>query len=346
MRPSHFLLPGMTALSLFGFAPNALADGREPGSLLIFPEFDNRVANVTMFTVTNTNTDRTHNPTTNLPNGTIKVHFIYVGRFDALGNPLPCTEVNTEITLTPADTFSFLTRTHNPNQNQGFMYAFAKHPTTGEPADFDYLIGNALFMNGASAIDYSTNPVSLKGVPAFPLSTDVDTDGNLDLDGVEYEGMPDEILIPRFLAVGGVLRSELILLGLSGGAAFDTVVDLLVYNDNEEVFSAQRQFRCWERVPLDVISGVFTQSFLVTTNHAANEPLGAASRESGWIHLDGGVAYSTVEQIQDPAIYAVLVERVARGAGAADLPFECGEQVNGSLWPNGPLGDGALGDNR
>ncbi|MFN0008531.1 MAG: hypothetical protein ACKVXR_11565, partial [Planctomycetota bacterium] len=145
---------------------------------------------------------------------------------------------------------------------------------------------------------------------------------------------------------GGVLRSELILLGLSGGAVFDTVVDFLVYNDNEEVFSAQRTIRCWERVPLDVISSVFTQSFLVGTSHAANEPLGATGRESGWIHLDGGVAYSSVEQILNPAVYGVLVERVARGAGAADLPFECGSNPNGSLWPNGPLGDGVLNDNR
>ncbi|MFN0008688.1 MAG: hypothetical protein ACKVXR_12360, partial [Planctomycetota bacterium] len=77
-----------------------------------------------------------------------------------------------------------------------------------------------------------------------------------------------------------------------------------------------------------------------------SEPLGASGRESGWIRIDGGVAFSTVEQIVNPAVYAVLVERVARGAGAADLPFELGCNPNGSLWPNGPLGDGGLGDNR
>jgi len=344
MRPSQFLLPGLTALSLLGFAPNALADGRNPGSLLIFPEFDNRAGDVTMLTVTNTNTDLTHNPSTNLPNGTVKVHFIYIGRVDAAGNPIPCLEVDREVTLTPGDTFTFMTRSHNPQQQQGFMYAYAKHPTTGEAIDFDHLIGNALFINGINAIDYSTNPIVLEGATGDGNGTDVDSDGNRDLNGTEYEVLPDEILIPRFLATGGVLRSELILLGLSGGSQFDTVIDFLVYNDNEEVFSAQRQIRCWERVPLDVISGVLTQSFLATTNHAANEPLGATTRESGWIHLDGGVAYSSVEQILNPAVYGVLVERVARGAGAADLPFEAGENGSGSLWPNGPLGDGVLGD--
>jgi len=346
MKPSQFLLPGLTALSLLGFAPNALAEGRNPGSLLIFPEFDNRAGDVSMLTVTNTNTDLTHNPATNLPNGTVKVHFIYIGRVDAAGNPIPCLEVDREVTLTPGDTFTFLTRSHNPQQQQGFMYAYAKHPTTGEAIRFDYLIGNALFINGINAIDYSTNPIVLNGAGAPGANTDSDLDGNRDLDGIEYEPLPDEILIPRFLAPGGVLRSELILLGLSGGAAFETVADFLVYNDNEEVFSAQRQFRCWERVPLDVISSVLTQSFLVTTNHAANEPLGATTRESGWIKLDGGVAYSSVEQILNPAVYGVLVERVARGAAAADLPFECGNNPYGSLWPNGPLGDNVLADNR
>ena len=344
MKASRFLLPGLTALSLLGFAPNALADGREPASLLIFPEFDNRAGDVTMLTITNTNVDFVHDPSTNLPRGTVKVHMIYIGVRDAAGNPIPCLEVDREVLLTPGDTFTFLTRSHNPQQQQGFMYAYAKHPTENEPIDFDYLIGNALFISGVDAIDYSTNPIALEGRTGG--DTDLDNDGNRDLNGSEYEELPDEIKIPRFLASGGVLRSELIMLGLSGGAAFDTVLDFLVYNDNEEVFSAQRQIRCWERTPLDVISGVFTQAFLVTTGHAANEPLGATGRESGWIQVDGSVAYSTVEQIENPAVYAVLVERVARGAGAADLPFECGSNPNGSLWPNGPLGDGVLGDNR
>ena len=346
MKSAKLLLSGFAAFAFLGLAPSALAEGREPGSLLIFPEFDNRAGDVTMFTVTNTNVDDSYNDDTDLPCGTIDVHFIYVGRYDANGNPINCLEVDRDVRLTPGDTFTFMTRSHNPQQQQGFMYAYAQDPLSHKAVAFDYLIGNALFINGIDAIDYSTNPVSLEAEVSRGECTDVDNDNNRDLDGNEYEELPDKILIPRFLATGGALRSELILLGLSGGAVFDTVANFLIYNDNEEVFSAQYQYRCWVRVPLDVISSVFTNTFLKTTNHAANEPLGATNRESGWIHLDGDVAFSTVEQIDDPAIYAVLVERVSRGAGAADLPFECGRQDNGSLWPNGPLGDGVLGDNR
>ncbi|MFN0006399.1 MAG: hypothetical protein ACKVXR_00715, partial [Planctomycetota bacterium] len=303
MKLSRLLLPGITALSFLGAPQPAVAGPvlgdpcvarREPGSLLIFPEFDNRTANVTLFTVTNTNRDFTHDSNTNLPAGTVRVHFIYVGRYDASNNPIPCLEVDREIILTPADTFTFLTRSHNPQQQQGFMYAYATHPTTHEPIVFNYLIGNAVFLNGGAALDYSMNPISLRGLceeeldgddKKIPLQsecteTDVDSDGNLDLDGREYEELPEEILIPRFLAstsIGqGALRSELILLGLSGGSQFDTVADFLIYNDNEEVFSAQRQFRCWERTPLDVISNVFTQGVLVATDQAVSEPLGAS----------------------------------------------------------------------
>jgi hypothetical protein len=337
MRLAKIVSFGLAALAFLGISPSGIAGGREPGSLLIFPEFDNRIGDLTMFTVTNTNVDFTHNPTTNLPNGTIEVNFRYIGRFDTNGNPIPCLEVDRSVTLSPGDTFTFLTRAHNPQQEQGFMFAFAVHPTTGRPYDFDHLIGNAMFLSGIEARDYSTNPVTLDAKTGG--DTDLDGDGIRDLDGAEYEALPDEILIPRFLGVRPSLESDLILLGLSGGAQFETIVDFIAYNDNEEAFSAQRQFRCWERVPLDVISSIFRNDFLVTTNHAANEPLGAELRESGWIHLDGSVAFSTHQQIIDPAIYAVLVETVKRASGAADLPFECGSQTNGDLWPVGLLGD-------
>ena len=64
--------------------------------------------------------------------------------------------------------------------------------------------------------------------------------------------------IPRFLVQGKAFQSELILLGLAGGRMFNTIVNFWIYNDNEEAFSAQYQFRCWDRVPLASINGSFT----------------------------------------------------------------------------------------
>lgn len=335
MRLTQYALMGLTAL---GLASSAMANGRNPGSLLLFPEFDNRQADLTLVTVTNTNSDTT--PVAgNALAGTVKVEYVYIGKYSVGGGPLECLEFNRTETLTPNDTLTVITSAHNPQQEQGYLYVFAKDRSTGAAKVFNFLIGNELTIEGITALDYSLNPVSFKGI-GNGTTTDLDGDGNRDLDGLEYEAVPDEILIPRFLGQGGTYDSQLVLIGLSGGVAFTTIVNFWIYNDNEEAFSAQYTFRCWDRVRLRDINGVFNESFLDTTNNAPNEILGAASHESGWMRVYGGTAYSTAEQIQDPAIYAVLVERISNH-GASDLPFESvALQANGSLLPHGIFGDG------
>jgi hypothetical protein len=342
MRLTKFLLSGATALAAVGLAPDASANGRNPGSLLLFPEFDNRTNNghLTLLTVTNTNTG-VGNPGN--ADGTIKVEFIYIGKYGSNSQELNCLEFNRTETLTANDTISVLTNVHNPQHEQGFVYAFAKDKTTNKAISFNWLIGNVLTLESITQVEYSMNPVAFKAIPAQGANTDIDNGGNgdgvRDLDGVEYEPVPEEILIPRFIGTGGPYDSELILIGLSGGKAFETITDFLVYNDNEEVFSAQYKFRCWDRVYLNDINNLFTQDFLKTTGHAANEIIGASQVESGWIRVFGNSAFSTAEAIIDPAIYAVLVERIGN-VGAADLPFESvATQANGDLFPVGLFGD-------
>jgi hypothetical protein len=334
MRLTQFVLPGLTVL---GLATSAMANGRNPGSLLLFPEFDNRVANLTLVTVTNTNSDFT--PVSNAFAGTIKVEFIYIGKFGPGGQVLDCFEFNRTETLTPNDTITLITSAHNPQMEQGYLYVFAKDRNSGAAKVWNFLIGNEMTIEGITALDYSVNPVSFKGI-GNGTNTDLDNDGIRDLDGLEYEAVPDEILVPRFLGQGGIYDSQLILIGLSGGRAFTTIVNFWIYNDNEEAFSAQYSFRCWDRVRLADINGIFLESFLDSTNDAPGEIVGANSRESGWFRVYGGTAFSSAEQINDPAIYAVLVERIA-SHGASDLPFESvALQANGALLPQGIFGDG------
>ncbi len=349
MSINQFLLTGLTAL---GLASAAIADGRNPGSLLLFPEFDSRTMNVTLLTVTNTNSDFT--PTAGGGfNGSVRVEFIYIGKYAPGGSELSCLETNREHLLTPNDTLTLLTYAHNPQHEQGFVYVFAKNPQTGQAIVFNHLIGNAVTLNGLWSLDYSMNPVSFLGIGSGAgTTTDVDGDGIRDLDGAEYENVTDEVYIPRFLGQGGSFNSELILVGLAGGRAFETIVNFWIYNDNEEAFSAQYLFRCWARVPLGSINGAFNTSFLVNTNQNQNEILGASNYESGWFKVYGATAFSSAEQIVDPAIYAVLVEIIG-SHGAADLPFESpaiNEPRNGALYPVGPFGDGdpvpVAGDNQ
>jgi hypothetical protein len=311
-----------------------------PGSLLLYPRFDNRQNHLTLVTVTNTNCDFSQGPGT-LLNGTVDVEFVYIGRYGPGGQDLPCLETNRTRRLTPCDTITLTTRFDNPNVERGFLYVFAKDPQTGQAIVWNHLIGQAMFFSGGSLEDDSVrdalNARSFLGIGPERTPTDHDGDTHRDLDGVEYSEAPDQILIPRFLGqeegMGGPLfRSRLVLLGLSGGIQFDTTVFILGYNDNEQVFSSQYQFRCWDDPRLADIDGLFLESFLDDQDDAPNEILGASDKESGWIRIDGQIAESTQDVILDPAIYAVLFEQWGSYV-VADLPWELCSQTNGDLYP-------------
>ena len=294
----------------------------------MFPEFDNRQGDLTLLTVSNV-TDF---------GSDVNVEFVYIGRYGPTGLELDCLEYNRTHTLTPRDTLSVITTAHNPNFNQGYVYVFAKSKTTGAAIVHNHLIGQALIINGIQSVSYSANPFTFLGIGDEGTTTDDDGDGLRDLNGLEYSCVGAEMLIPRFLGQSANIASELILLNLSGGRNFTATVDFLAYNDNEEAFSGQTSFQCWAKRRLAGISSVFNQSFLTTTNHAANEILGNASQETGWIRLHGANSFSSAAFIQDPAILVLLVETVGPRS-AADLPFETGMNKNGDLVLQGLFGD-------
>jgi hypothetical protein len=308
---------------------------RRPGSLLLFPEFDNQAGAVSLVTVTNVDCTRQSNDVT--------IEYIYIDETN-------CQEFNRTETLTPCDTLTLLTNIHNPNQERGYLYVFAKDEDDNSIV-FNQLIGSQLIISGLDVFDYSVNPVAFRGVGSAtgmvqPDGTinDLDGDDIRDLDGTEYEAAPNTITIPRFLGQdappNGLVRSQLVLIALSGGSQFtETRIDCLLYNDNEEAFSFDHTFYCWDKPFLLDVAPAASNIFLKTTETDPNEIIGATQREAGWLCCDGAVATSTQETIEDPAFYMVLVERVGNFA-AADLPFECGVQTNGALVPRDILGDG------
>lgn len=318
----------LPALGLAALALTATANAESrPGSLLLFPSFDSSPGSSTVLTVTNTNDD--------VVTGTVLVEFIYI-------EEKTCLEYNRTALLTANDTLTVLAAVHNPDQEQGYVYVFAKSPQTGAAISWDYLIGNMIDIDAFVLFDWSLNPVSFQGQTEVGTPTDLDSDGIRDLDGVEYSQAPDEILIPRFIGQGFPFTSELILVNLTGGARFTTVIDFLVYNDNEQVFSAQHSFDCWEMVRLTDISNVFSRDFLLSTFQNPLEVQGAAGYlETGWMRIDGNIASSRAADIEDPAVLAVLVEQIfaVTTFGSADLPFFNGEQDNGSLLPLSIFGD-------
>jgi hypothetical protein len=308
------------------------AHRRRAGSLLVYPEFLNAPGAQTVLSITHVGGGATE---------PVDVEFVYI---DGDG----CQEFNRVERLTPDDTLTLLTSVHDPDQERGFVYAFARDPATGAPVTSNTLVGQLLVISAGlesdtlGAFEYAVNPLVVEGLAPGP-TTDLDGDGLLDLDGQEYGMAADELLVPRFFAEPGgdpvgPAGSELVLVALSGGPRFDLTVDLLVYNDAEQVFSAEHTFRCWEKVPLREISPVFTQSFLSqATAHDPAEPLGAPGRESGWFRLRGAVATSSATSLPSPAIHAVLVERLGTAA-AADAPFERCSRSTGVLLPRDLLG--------
>jgi len=310
--------------------PECESGHRLPSSLLVFPEYDNRSGVITVLTVTNTNEEI---------GKLVDVEYVYVGRIGSQGQILECNEVNRTDVMTPDDTTSILTLFHNPSSQQGYVYVFAKDHLTHQPIVHNFLIGNQLMLRAIDNLEYSNNAVGFLGIGANGTPTDHDGDGVRDLNNVEYGCSPDRLLVPRFFGQDDVYKSELVLLNLTGGTPFVATIDFLIYNDNEEVFSSQWSFQCWERVPLLDITNAFSASFLRNfTNHSFREVVGAPGTETGWFSMNGLDASSVATTIQDPAFLALLIER-AGGVSASDLPFEIGGQFNGDLLLRGILGD-------
>ncbi|MGK2859598.1 MAG: hypothetical protein ACSLFQ_20550, partial [Thermoanaerobaculia bacterium] len=301
------------------------------GSLLLFPELDNTEGVKTLFTITDACAPDLA--------AALQVEIVYINRTN-------CLENNARITLTPGDQFTFVTKSLLSNDMTGFAYAFARQtsavPIHGTPIVANRLIGEETILNGISSFEYTLNAVSFRGIGEEGAPNDDDGDGIRDLNGPgalgEYEEAPDQLAIPRFLGQdpdGGVVDSDLILMSLSGGSAFNTVVLFLVYNERGILITSQEaEFRCWEKRQLrDWAPGTLNAGLdnLMDPNDSdPGEPVGLEPRQAGWIWLNGQNATSASEDIVDPAIYAVLIER-SNGGQAASLPFELCSQTNGDL---------------
>lgn len=332
MTSKLFASLALAGSAVLGLSLNAAAGLQTPSSLLVYPCYDNTRGTETLITVTNTNLDQA--------TGTIDVEFVYI-------NGDNCLETNRTRRLTPGDTLTVVASVDNPNADRGYVYVFAKKSGVGA-VSYNHLIGASLTFSGSDSKDFELAPICFKGVPAELAATDVDSDGRRDLNGAEYSQAPDQLAFARFLGqrqsaqqednlMNGA-KSQLVLINLAG-ARFQAVVDFLVWNDNEEVFSAQKSLDCWDRINLADINGVFTNDFLKNnTNQNPNEIYtgnspsfsGGHVPESGWFWMDGNIANSSADVVQDPAILAALIE-VVGGDGGAQLPWQLGEQSNGDL---------------
>lgn len=300
-----------------------------PGSLLVYPLIDNTGTSQTWVSVTNTNLASA--------GGTVRVDCVYVSGAD-------CSELHRSKTLTPGDTLTINTKTDNPNFTTGYLYICAQAATSTSPISFNHLIGTTHMVNSATNTDMEYQPFVFRAMGSQGALTDADLDGRRDFNNTEYAAVPDIMHFPRFTgdfqsstSAASILRSSYLVLVSLAGKQFNTVTDLLIFNDNEEVFSSQTSFTCWTKRKLKDISPVFTHNFLLATNHSAGENF--VSREYGNFKINGLNANSTSGSISNPAILALLIEEIATSGGSAVLPFGIGTQTNGDLLNTGSIPD-------
>lgn len=303
--------PGIALAVIPLLASVAAADGRAPGSVLVYPIQRSGEA-FTIVSVTNVALESAGF------DGTTNVHFQFVNVKSDAANPFApatCTIANTNALLTAADTHSFVARCVNADGPEGYVVATAQDPALFDVAwAHDYLVGSALVVNSSNSM-FSINALPFTSPRPTGAPTDLDQDEQLDFDGFEYEGLPEELYLDAFIAVPG---SSLTLINLTGGAAFQAVVSMDIFNDHEFSLSATTTVPCWREDPLTSYSLVFGGSFLDL--NTPDDPLeldltcdNQEDLETGWARLRGLVASSTVESVPMPSLLGAIT------AGPSDL---------------------------
>jgi hypothetical protein len=306
------------ALAAAALAPTSAANGRHPGSVLVYPVqysgLDNSVPTGasnyfwTIACVTNSNLT----PATPFSfGGSTNVQFDYVNTLPDPSKPLKplhCYVNDVVEFLTPADTFCVLTNCHNASSEAGYLVVHAQDPSKFKTAwSWDYLMGSEMVVTASGGM-YAINAISFASPLADGAETDLDGDGQLDFDGAEYQGIADILYIDSFLAVA---NSSLTLINMTGGVDFTATVKFDIWNDNEFPLSATVAFRCWFNQPLSVVSQVFSEYYL--RNNTPNDPSeldincdNIGDFETGWAKIRGLVASSTSETIPDPALLGAI----------------------------------------
>ncbi|MEQ8767755.1 MAG: hypothetical protein RL885_27885 [Planctomycetota bacterium] len=274
-------------------APQATADsaGRHPASLLIYPIFDSSPGAGTVLSVTNVSQDVS-----------VVAHFIYIDGDD-------WREFNRFEPLTPRDVFSTSAKKHVPSARRGFLYVIALNELR-QADSLNYLVGDEIVVDS-----YGNFLYALEAIPfcsKAPINDNFDE--YADFNNEEYFKVADKMYVSSFLGQEKQgpypLTSTLILVSLVGSSDYETRLDLLPYNNNEEEFSLDYRFRCWASVNLCDIDEYFNDWFL-KANTGYDDRNTGLPQTSGWIELDGDRAVDVVGNepaINDPPFVGAFVQ--------------------------------------
>jgi hypothetical protein len=256
-------------------ASGVLNDSEEPGSVLVFPLFETGITPGGI-------TPRTQfEISVRCPNGAIctefqdvdlRAHWVCPGAIFGL---VPCGESDFNLSTTVDGTIKFDPQgvcepTNNTSTNnfdtcgsippppcpEGYLVAWVID-TAGNPIKFDGLIGDAVLRESATAVTaYNAVPIQAGGALANLAKTDVNGNGKLNFNGVEYKALTNKIIGSVHYdgldpATGITSETSLILLTLDvhSGLPNNTVfVGLDFWNELEQLRSAHTNFNCFAEV--------------------------------------------------------------------------------------------------
>jgi hypothetical protein len=324
----------LLCLALLVPSVDAAASGRTPGSLLLFPEHHSSLLDgvVAASFVSVTNVDR------DPQEGATAVRFIYVNG-PAAGSQADSADdfdlLERVEYLSAADTFSVRTDCHDAAwEASGFLLVVAEDPGwPGRAWSFNRLVGSMCVVTPQGGV-VSSEALSLASPLPSGAATDLDGDGMLDFDGLEYEGLADRLLVPSALVNGG---PSLVLVSLTGGPSYVTTVRLDAFCDDGFPLAAMASFRVHRIAPLEELSPAFTPEFLAANTPSDPEEVdldcdGAQDAEAIWIRIDGVSASSGAQSVADPALVVSVAQGRDSGWASGDLAWESAErQFNGKF---------------
>ena len=340
IRSIHTRSGAVAALSALLLAAPALGDGLEPGSVLVFPVHTSVGSDFTAVAVTNL--DLVPATPVNGLGGTTSLHYEFVNVIDTPGQPgfaQSCFVSDRVETLTPGDTRVATTACDDPGANRGYLVVSALDPNAFDrPWSHNRLVGSELVITFEGGL-HVYNAVPFRALAPKGSATDADGDGQLDFDGVEYEGLPDMLFLDSFLAD---TFQGLTLLSFSGGSSFTANVRMDVLNDNEQALSATVAFRCWISQPLVEYSLVFDPFFLRQSTLQDPEEFDIDCRvqtggeiETGWARIRGSNHASSAQTCPDVALLGALGQGSLDKAGARRLWESRERQLDGDFLKTG-----------
>ncbi len=235
----------------------------KPGSVLFFNKYTSNPTNPqaqdTQISITNTNQTQS-----------ASVHLFFV-------DGSSCTPADAFIILTPNQTASFMASDFDPGV-QGYIVAVAVGSNGGVsgPIQFNFLLGDLLIRESSGHLANLAAVSIRKNLMTIPNNGN----GTATLDfGGDYDRLPSTVAVSTFNSQ--VTHSTILAIyspsdNLIMGNANDVSIAVLVFDDQEKVYSTSFHILCYNQVPLN--------SLRVSQGLNVVVPAG----RTGWLRMNAG----------------------------------------------------------